>query len=121
MFECVLLQNHVTELMNFHLAGLERMREHCNRLIQTVKEFSPVLVYLSQSDVRETIVRAAQERVFADGSWIDGIIRYSENTPYGKLNGRKGLDGVILGFEKRKQELERTFQQRWYQSAGEVR
>lgn len=104
VFECAFLQNHVDELRLFHLADLEMMKNHCNRLIQTVSDLSPILIYLSQPNIRETIERVAKERAFPDGSWIDMIINYGGNTPYGKLYpDRKGFDGVILGYEERQQ------------------
>ena len=107
VFECVLLQNHVSELMLFHFADIETIKTHINTLIQTIAELSPILIYLSQSNIRETIERAAKQRVFENGSWIDGVINYSENTPYGKLHGIKGFDGAIRIFEERKRiELE---------------
>lgn len=102
VFECVLLQNHVQELMLIHLADVEIMKTHINALIQTVAELSPVLIYLSQPNVRETIERVAKQRVFEHGNWIDGFIHYIENTPYGKLHGIKGFDGVVQCLEERK-------------------
>ena len=102
VFECAFLQNHISELMLFQLADIETMKWYFNALIQTVAELSPVLIYLSQPNVRETIERVAKQRVFEHGSWIDGFIQYIENTPYGKLNKINGFDDIIQFLEKRK-------------------
>ena len=107
VFECALLQNHVSELMLFHLADIELLKTHINELIQTVTELSPSMIYLSQPNVRKTIERVSKQRIFENGNWIDGIINYSETSPYGKLHGIKGFDGAVQIFEERKRiELE---------------
>jgi len=107
VFECALLQNHVSELMHFHLADIERIKAHINTLVQAVADLSPSLIYLPQPNVRETIERIAEQRVSENGNWIDGVINYSEMTPYGKLHCIKGFDGAVQIFEERKRiELE---------------
>ncbi|WP_025482327.1 hypothetical protein [Eisenbergiella tayi] len=71
IFECAFLQNQVTELMLMQLADTETMIQYFNDLISTVLPLSPVLFYLSQTNVRETITRVAKQRVSEYGSWID--------------------------------------------------
>ncbi|MCL2322179.1 MAG: thymidylate kinase [Oscillospiraceae bacterium] len=107
IFECALLQNQVSELMLFHDADIDMLKTHINAFLQAVADLSPCLIYLSQPNVRETIERVAKQRVFEDGSWIDMVIDYSENTPYGKLRGIKGFEGAVQIIEERKRmELE---------------
>lgn len=107
VFECAFLQNQVNELMLIRLADIETMKRYFQELLLTVLPLSPVLVYLAQSDVKETVARAAAQRVSGDNSWIDGFICYMENTPYGKKHGIRGFDGVIRVLEERqKAELE---------------
>ena len=101
VFECAFLQNHISELLLFRLADLDAMKRHCHALLETVAELSPVLVYLYQPNLKETIERVAKQRVFENGSWIDGLIPYIENTPYGKLHQLRGLDGVVRSLEAR--------------------
>jgi hypothetical protein len=102
VFECAFLQNHISQLMMWQLVDVEIIIQHLNKLLQTVTELSPVLVYLSQPDIRETVERVARQRVSDHGSWIDGFIGYTENTPYGKRHGLKGFDGLIELLETRK-------------------
>ena len=83
------------------------MKQYFNDLISTVLPLSPVLFYLSQTNVRETITRVAKQRVSEYGSWIDALIQYMENTPYGRKHGINGFDDVIRTLEIRQQtELE---------------
>jgi hypothetical protein len=102
VFECAFLQNHIWQLMLWQLSDVETIKQYFNKLIQTVTELSPVLIYLSQPDIRETVERVAGQRVFNYGSWIDGFIGSIENTPYGRQQGLKGFDGAINHLETRK-------------------
>ncbi len=70
----------------------------------SVKELSPVIIYLSQPDVRETIRRIAEERVSDYGKdWLTLCIEYCENSSFGKQNFIVGLDGALEMFRVRKQ------------------
>lgn len=104
IFECAFMQNHVNELLFWRNADTDTIITHHTKLIDSVKNLSPVLIYLSQPDIRETIQRIANERVSAEhGNWIDRCISYCENSPFGKQRGIKGFDGAIEFFTIRKQ------------------
>jgi len=104
IFECAFLQNHVNELLFWRQANEHTTIQHLNRLIDCVKQLSPVLIYLSQPNIRETIERIANERASAEyGNWIDLCIAYCESTPYGKSHNIKGFDDAIEIFTIRKQ------------------
>jgi hypothetical protein len=104
IFECAFLQNHVNELLFWRNADEDAVIEHHNRLINSVKQLSPTLIYLSQPDIRATIERVAQERVFPEGgSWLDLCVAYCEGSPFGKQRRLKGFDGAIELFTIRKQ------------------
>ena len=106
IFECAFLQNHVNELLLWRDAVESDIISHHNKLMDSVKNLSPFVIYLSQSDIKETIRRIARERVSAEhGNWIDQCIEYCENSPFGKKRGITGFDGVIEFFTIRK-ELE---------------
>lgn len=103
VFECAFLQNHINELMLYRLAELEEMKRYFSALIETVLALSPVLVYISLPSVRETIECVAEQRE----GWLEGMIHYTEQTPYGKRYKLKGLDGLVQALEARKaMELE---------------
>ena len=106
IFECSYLQNHVNELMGAHNKDKDFIISYMLDLIKTVKHLNPKLIYLSQENVRETISRVSKERVSSDKEnwpdWIDMVIKYVEDSEYGKVNNLKGFDGVIKFFEDRK-------------------
>ena len=104
IFECAFMQNHVNELLFWRNAYEDAVIAHHKRLIESVKLLSPVLIYLSQPNIEETIHRISRERVSSEhGNWIDHCISYCENSPYGKQHGIKGFDGAMEFFNIRKQ------------------
>lgn len=103
IFECAFFQNHINELQNYQLADKKDIESHLNKLLSFITDLSPVLIYLSQSNIRETIARVAKERIFEHGNWIDMAIAYVENTPYGKQNNLNGMEGFLRCIEDRKQ------------------
>lgn len=105
VFECAFLQNHINELLLFHCSEKQEIKEYLLRLISTVKELKPVLIYLNQPDVGETLRRVAEERINEKGEqiWCDRVIEYIQNAPYGKKLGLSGFEGMITYFDNRKQ------------------
>lgn len=111
IFECAFFQNHICELMGIHGEGNDYITDHLISLISTVEKLNPIIIYLTQPDVSETIGRVAKERVSADKSkncdWIDLVIAWVEKSQYGRTQGLNGYDGAIRFFEERKKiELE---------------
>ena len=104
IFECAFMQNHVNELLFWRNTNEDTLIAHHSRLLDSVKSLFPVLIYLSQANIRETIQRIAKERVSKDiGNWIDHCIAYCENSPFGKSRGIKGFEGAMEFFTIRKQ------------------
>jgi hypothetical protein len=106
IFECSFLQNHINELMGYHDKDLSYVTSYLKELIDTVKGMNPKLVYLSQPDSYETIKRVAEKRLSPDKErwpdWIDRVIEYVENCPYGQKHSLKGFDGAVRFFDDRK-------------------
>lgn len=106
IFECSYLQNHINELLGYHEKDVKFIIDYMINLIKTVENLNPKLIYLTQPNVYETIDRVAKQRVSPDKSkwedWIDLVIKYIENSPYGKSHGLKGYEGTIEFFDARK-------------------
>lgn len=102
VFECALLQNHVNELLYYHLADDAQIQAHIRALMDMVLPLSPVLVYLTQPDIGETIARVASKRQSAYGAWIDRVIEFVETSPYGVRHGLRGMDGVVRSMQERR-------------------
>ena len=101
VFECALLQNHINELLFFHSKNEVEIMTHLKMLTDSVKKLNPVLIYLIQPDVRETIRRVSDARVDKHGykDWMERVIGFFESCPHG---GYKGFDGMIQAFEDRR-------------------
>jgi hypothetical protein len=90
---------------------LERFRRESSiekymlELITATKNLKPVMFYLNQPDIAEHLRRLADERVNEkeEKDWLQQVILYTENSPYGQTHKLKGFEGVVKGFEKRKQ------------------
>ena len=101
VFECALLQNHINELLFHHNKGESEIIAHIKLLADSVKKLNPVLIYLNQPDVRETIRRVSDARAGKHGSkdWMNRVIDYFESCPHGVY---RGFDGMVQAFEDRK-------------------
>ena len=104
VFECAYLQNHINELLLFHCMAEKDINDYLMKLITTVKDLNPILIYLSQPDVYETINRVSDSRVDEKGEkvWRDRVISYIENSAYGKAHSLEGFDGMVTYFKDRK-------------------
>lgn len=104
VFECAYLQNHINELLLFHNMDERDIIDYLLELIQTVKDLNPILIYLEQPKVYETIKRVSDARKNKDGQhvWMERVMNYIADTPYGKRNALSGFDGMVTYFEQRK-------------------
>ena len=105
VFECAYLQNQLCELIYFHNMDQNNIGKYLLALIDTVRNINPIMFYLNQPNISEHIRRIADQRVNANGEkeWLEKVILYTENSPYGKMNNLKGYSGVVQSFEIRKQ------------------
>lgn len=105
IFECAYLQNHVNELMLMYDTTESEIINHLKSLIMVNHCFDIEMFYLDNENVKETIDRVSKERQSSDKSkwddWIDLVIAYIENSPYGSKIGQITLDDVYQYFEKR--------------------
>lgn len=111
IFECAYLQNQVGELMQTHNQSKDHIYAYLLEILKGIAKYQPLIIYLTQKNVEETITRVAKERVSTDQSkwedWIDLVTRLIENSLYGKVHDLKGLEGAMQFFKDRKQvELE---------------
>lgn len=105
IFECAFLQDHVTELMLFYTMTEKEIINYFNGLYKTIVELSPLVIYLQQKDVAETIARVANVRTDERKgiSWADRVADMISNSPYGKANHLNGYNGMVEFFVRRKQ------------------
>jgi hypothetical protein len=102
IFECCFLQNPGCALLARHNAGDNYFMNHVLQIAEEIQELNPILFYLKQVDVRETIERVKATR---SQEWLDFAIWYHTQQDYGKTHGLNGFDGYIDFLEHRR-ELE---------------
>lgn len=104
VFNCVLIQNPITEtMMRF---GMEEKdtQDYINQIAQIIKPLSPAIVYIDVNNVKATLDSVLAER---GESWLDAVVGYHTNQGYGKTNGLCGYDGYIKCLEERKKREEK--------------
>ncbi|MCF7792865.1 MAG: thymidylate kinase [Candidatus Cloacimonetes bacterium] len=111
IFECSFLQNHVNELILVYNKDYGFIRNYLSELADIIQSLNPLMIYLKQQDVNETIRRVAAERLSPkpeiEPDWIDRVIEYIGKSKYGKMNQIIDFDGLVKYFEHRQNiELE---------------
>lgn len=102
IFECCFLQNPGCALLARHDIGNNRFIQHVLQIAEHIQELNPILFYLKQTNVRETIERVKTMR---SQEWLDFVIWYHTEQDYGKKRGLNGYEGYIKFLEHRR-ELE---------------
>ncbi|QMS84672.1 hypothetical protein [Candidatus Xianfuyuplasma coldseepsis] len=99
IFECILLQNHITELVLNHNASYHDMYQYIETLLQQINNQKPVIYYIKQNNIERTFHRIIEERrsdqpdLYRD--WIDNVIRYLDTTKYAEELQFTGIEGMI--------------------------
>lgn len=97
IFECAFLQSHVTELLAFHEAGADEIVSFLAELIEPVRHLQPELHYIQALDYSRRIREAAATR----GDWLQQLIAYVSESPYGTSHNLGGFDGAMKFFDER--------------------
>lgn len=97
VFNCVLLQNPMCETMMRFDFPEEISRSHIAQIAEIIRPLDPVVIYLKNGEIAESVQKAAAERP----GWLDSVIDYHVNGAYGKRIGAEGFDGYIRCLEER--------------------
>lgn len=104
IFECSFLQNPLTIGLVKWAETHERLTKHITHLEEIIYKLNPVLLYVSQEDVKGSFLKAYNERPV---DWATGFIDYYTKQGFGKKHLLHGIDGTIQVLEARKKlELE---------------
>ena len=102
IFEAGFFQSQMERLLLWDNADDKIITTHLSKIMDTVSCLSPVLIYLSQPESHETILRIAKERVSEHSSWIESVISHCEPSPFWRQNNLSGLEGVLKFYTMRK-------------------
>lgn len=107
IFECSVFQNIIENQMLYLMMSDDEILEFYVKLKCVLGKKPYRILYLDVEDILSTIHIIRKERTDDRGNemWFPLMIRYIEQSPYGKLHGFVGEKGLIEHLEKR-QELE---------------
>jgi len=104
IFECIFLRNHINELILKFNLSVQDIIEYFIELSSQVKSMNPLLIYIKQCDVDNTMNRIIEERrsnnpVYKD--WIVNVYEYFQATKFGEKLGYIGEEGALNYFKDR--------------------
>lgn len=109
IFECILLQNQINELLLKYNLSKKDILKYYQSLLKPIKVLNVKLIYIRQNNVAKIFQRIANERISNNKElykdWIEHVIEYIENTNFSKINNYRGYDGALKYF-KHRQEVE---------------
>ena len=104
IFECSIFQNIIENQLLYLCMTEEEIMSFYRKVKQVLdnKEFQ--ILYLDVEDIHNTIEIIRTERSDENGNelWFPLMIRYIEESPYGKEHHLKGMEGLLTHLERRK-------------------
>ena len=102
VFNCVILQNPMCETMMRFGYTQEISFEYIKKIADIIDPLNPVVIYLKNDDIANSIMRASSERP----GWLNAVIDYHVHGAYGTSIGALGFDGYIRCLhERQRREL----------------
>lgn len=104
IFECSIFQNIIENQMLYLMMTEDEILDFYRRLHLVLADKPYKIIYLDLEDIPKGIDIIRKERSDDKGNelWFTLMIRYVEESPYGKEHGLKGLDGLLTHLERRK-------------------
>lgn len=97
VFNCCFLQNPMCETMMRFGFDIEKSLQYIKQLDRIIAPLSPLVVYLKNDDIAQSVSSASRERE----GWLDSVIDYHANGAYGRSINAEGFDGLIACLEER--------------------
>ena len=116
IFECVIVQNIIENMMLYLELDEEEILDFYRRLHRVLQGKEYKILYLEVEQIKETIEVIKKERCDENGEekWFQLMVDYIEQSPYGKKHNYLGMDGLLSHLERRvrleKQLIEEVFQ-----------
>lgn len=99
IFNCVFLQNPMCETMMRFGFPEETSRDYIAAIAGIIAPMNPMVLYLKNEDIADSVRKAAQERP----GWLDAVIAYHVNGGFGRSIAASGFDGYIRCLKERQQ------------------
>lgn len=99
VFNCVLLQNPMCETMMRFGFTEEESKNYIEKIVEIILPMNPVVIYLRNDDIAESVRKTALERQ----DWLDSVIDYHVKGAYGTSIGADGFEGYIQCLKERQE------------------
>ena len=103
LFECSFFQNSMEDMMLYYQMQEKDIVEFYREAYEILKPKGFQMLYLQSANIRENILQIKKERSDENGVelWYPLMLRYLQESPYGKVHGFEGFDDMIAHFERR--------------------
>jgi hypothetical protein len=103
LFECSFFQNSMESMMLYYRKNEQEIMDFYREAYEILKPKGFQMLYLQSDNIRENILQIKKERSDEKGVelWYPLMLKYLQESPYGKEHGFEGLDDMIAHFERR--------------------
>lgn len=103
LFECSFFQNSMESMMLFYQMSEQEIVDFYREAYEILKSKGVRMLYLQSDNIRENILQIKQERSDEKGVelWYPLMLKYLQESPYGKVHGFEGLDDMIAHLDRR--------------------
>ena len=103
IFECSFFQNSMEDMMLYYQTPEQEIVEFYREAYEILQPKGFQMLYLQSDDIRSNILQIKKERSDENGVelWYPLMLKYLQESPYGKVHGFDGLDDMIAHFERR--------------------
>lgn len=97
VFNCCMIQNPMCETMMRFGFSQDVSEIYIKEIADIISPLNPMIVYLKNDDIRESVIKASAERE----GWLDAVIDYHISGEYGRSINAAGFEGYIACLEER--------------------
>lgn len=103
LFECSFFQNSMEDMMLYYQLQEQDIVDFYREAYEILKPKGFQMLYLQSGNIRDNILQIKKERSDENGVelWYPLMLKYLQESPYGKAHGFDGLDDMIAHFERR--------------------
>ena len=103
VFECSFFQNTMEELLLYYDMSEQEIIEFYEELFAKLRDKDFLMLYLHSEQIEENILQIKKERSDNSGNemWYPLMLRYLNETPYGKEHPFAGVEDMAVHFRRR--------------------
>ncbi|MBO5351872.1 MAG: hypothetical protein J6J42_02630 [Lachnospiraceae bacterium] len=103
LFECSFFQNSMEDMLLYYQMDEQEIVDFYREAYEILQPKGFQMLYLTSDTIRENILQIKRERTDEKGEelWYPLMLRYLQESPYGRAHGYKDLEDMISHFERR--------------------